>query len=493
MRADCKSTPLILGLDVCADCTNRASPPVDHHDWDNLSSARMARVGGGSRRKPSQGLAAVTTIKGCLSGCAIDYRRPCTSGEGRLCDIFTELPLWNEVFWHVRLELRELSPGQLSLVQEDLIWDPKRNVEERKQEATMLLCHLLMLHRCVISVKLNIGIIREHDQLVWDAMRQNSNLRKLEMWGSSYVDKTTSYRLIAVLPHLTELRELDLWSLDFGYASSKRLADYLASTRSLKTLIMTRQYFKWDHAIKVVRGLERNVTITTLSLGMPTVDKFWSSSHAMIAFFHDVSTLRTLNVNAESRHEDKVSRIIEPMLRNTTISEVNLIDFHINIGDIQLIAALLIENGTLKSLNFISCVYKHTPQDDADSCVTYTESFGYVSSRIYPWVVALTENNSLEELTLSLSWYDAEDWRSFFKALVSNASLKKINVCQFPRKDVAEIFRAMRETGVQGRFVGVHSMFNDAQLRGLSGPSNFVSRLTRPPSPRLNRCPGLLA
>ncbi|KAH7943537.1 hypothetical protein HPB52_009193 [Rhipicephalus sanguineus] len=51
--------------------------------------------------------------KSPFSGSRLNYRAPCTSSEGRLCDVFKELPLWNEYFWPVGFQLRELSPGQL--------------------------------------------------------------------------------------------------------------------------------------------------------------------------------------------------------------------------------------------------------------------------------------------------------------------------------------------------------------------------------------------
>ncbi|KAH7947455.1 hypothetical protein HPB52_012184 [Rhipicephalus sanguineus] len=403
----------------------------------------------------------MTSAKGCFSGSAIDCQRPCTSDEGRLCDIFRELALWNEFFWHVCLELRELSPGQLSLVETYGAIVPC-GMTKQKQQAATLLYHLLTLHRCIVSVKLNADIIEVHDQLICDALRQSSSLIKLDMGGCGYVDKTASYRIIAVLPHLTKLRELELGILHFGYASSERFSEFLASTCSLRTLIMTGEFFKWDHAPKVARGLKQNVTITTLSLNTSAVEDFWSSRDDISAYFHEASTLRALSVTALFDPKDKACDIVEPLFFNNTISELNLANFHINIGDTQLISKLLIQNRTLRSLNFVNCVYKPAPQYDADTCVIYTESFGYVSSRIYPWVVALTKNNTLEELTLSLSWYDVEEWWSFFKALASNASLQKINVSQFPRQDVTEIFRAMRGTGVQERFlVGAHHVFED--------------------------------
>ncbi|KAL1416722.1 hypothetical protein MTO96_027618 [Rhipicephalus appendiculatus] len=421
---------------------------------------------GASRRKASETLQDMTSARGCFSGCAIDYRRPCTSGEGRLCDIFRELPSWNEFFWHLRLQLRELSPGQLSLVETDGAGVCSKPIEEYRP-ATTLLCHLLMLHRCVTSVTLNRDIIVLRDELicVCDALRQSSNLRKLEMSAHGKIYKTESYRLISVLPHLTLLRELVLRSVELDYASSKRLSKFLASTRSLTTLRMTDQFYKEDNAVLVAQGLKRNVTITTLLLTKDLIEEFWPSRDAIIAFFRDVSALRALTVTAHLRFWDEVSPIVEPMFFNNTISELNLTGFIIYIKDIQLIGKLLIENGTLKSLHFLDCVYRQTPQDDAKTCVNNSQNFGNVSSRIHPWVLALAENETLEELTLSLTWYNADEWRSFFEALASNASLKKVKVSEFPRNGVAEIFRAMRETGVEERFfVGVHHIFAEAAV-----------------------------
>ncbi|KAL1483106.1 hypothetical protein MTO96_002176 [Rhipicephalus appendiculatus] len=317
---------------------------------------------GGSRRNTSQALQDLTSAKGFFSGCAIDYQRPCTSGEGRLCDIFRDLARWNEFFWQLCLELRELSPGELSLVDAE---DGRKKLPwtfgEKREEAATLLWHLLSRHSCVVSVELNRNMITGHDELICDALRQSASLTKLNIGGDEDIHKTVSYRLVKLLPHLTQLRELQFRSLDFGYAS------------------------------KLYRF-------------------------------------------------DKFHQFIEPLLHNNTISELNLSGLIVNFEAVQLIAKLLTENGTLRSLNFFGSVYRNKPQDNADSCVN-TPNFGNVSSRIYPWVVALTENKTLEELTLSLSWYDVEDWLSFFKALASNASLKKINVCQFPRKDVVEIFQ----------------------------------------------------
>ncbi|KAL1470890.1 hypothetical protein MTO96_040220 [Rhipicephalus appendiculatus] len=41
----------------------------------------------------------------------INYQRPCTSSEGRLCHVFRDISAWNKFFWTCGLELREPSVG----------------------------------------------------------------------------------------------------------------------------------------------------------------------------------------------------------------------------------------------------------------------------------------------------------------------------------------------------------------------------------------------
>ncbi|KAL1484463.1 hypothetical protein MTO96_032558 [Rhipicephalus appendiculatus] len=91
--------------------------------------------------------------KSYFSGSRLNYRAPCTSSEGRLCNIFKELHLWNEFFWPVGVQLRELSPGQLSLV--ELLDGSYSLVKKQRERSTVILIHLLTHHRCVVSLDLS--------------------------------------------------------------------------------------------------------------------------------------------------------------------------------------------------------------------------------------------------------------------------------------------------------------------------------------------------
>ncbi|KAL1484462.1 hypothetical protein MTO96_032557 [Rhipicephalus appendiculatus] len=120
---------------------------------------------------------------------------------------------------------------------------------------------------------------------------------------------------------------------------------------------------------------------------------------------------------------------------------------------------MLILNKTLRSLHMIECMFsyrgKYDPNMDARLGTLMNGS--YVMSR---WLVALAENKTLQELTLSPNWINPEDYGSLFKALARNTSLKKVIVRKFRDDHLTQICRAVRETRVQDRFViGKHQVW----------------------------------
>ncbi|KAL1477357.1 hypothetical protein MTO96_035799 [Rhipicephalus appendiculatus] len=179
--------------------------------------------------------------KSCFSGSRIDYRISCTSSEGRLCNIFENLRLWNEFFWPLGFELRELSPGQVSLVAVRG-WNIF-SVEEQRSDAATLLQHLLVHHRCVASVDLNVTILKGHDQLIREALDRSRSLRKLKLCLYGLAENA-SLSFVVTLPKLNQLQELELRDVPFDRATLLGLAKFLSSTRSLTMLNMSHQIIK---------------------------------------------------------------------------------------------------------------------------------------------------------------------------------------------------------------------------------------------------------
>ncbi|KAL1484467.1 hypothetical protein MTO96_032562 [Rhipicephalus appendiculatus] len=115
---------------------------------------------------------------------------------------------------------------------------------------------------------------------------------------------------------------------------------------------------------------------------------------------------------------------------------------------------MLIQNRTLRSLHILeNSRYEYVLPCNTKGYVQSLDDFENDSSLTSPWLMAVAKNRTLNELTLDLSWMNLDDCLSFFKALASNTCLKKVNVQSFNDTDTTQIFQAMRDTGVQDRFV----------------------------------------
>ncbi|KAH7943014.1 hypothetical protein HPB52_003997 [Rhipicephalus sanguineus] len=392
--------------------------------------------------------------KSHFSDSVINYRTPCTSSEGRLCNVFRDLSVWNEYFWQVGLQLREFSPGQLSLVE-------MRHAKVlpntfHQKEAVMLLWHFLSHHHCIASVHLNEHVFRRqcHHQLICEALRKSPSLTKLKLCRLNMTENA-SRRFRAALSHLNQLQELEFSHVTLNRTSLEGLSEFLATTRSLMTLTMTDQCIEGEDAVVVLQGLRKNVTISTLSLQTSLLSPVSSRCGEIFAeYLRCNKTLRSLTVTSSSRLCFFDFRpIIGALSYNNILSELNLIDFSLDTLSHEIITEMLIRNRGLRWFHMINCNFNE--QDLYMN--TWVPVLRSGSSPTSLWLAALAENSTLEELTLELSWIKPEDCSSFFKALASNTSLKKINVPTFRQDDVAQISRALRETGVPERFfVGQH-------------------------------------
>ncbi|KAL3238814.1 hypothetical protein MRX96_021844 [Rhipicephalus microplus] len=184
----------------------------------------------------------MTLEKSFFSGSTLDYRAPCTSREGRLCHIFGDLHVWNEFFWRANLELRELSPGELSLVDSygtRIRYHPgARPLQAHRQAAASLLCHLLTLHHCIVSVNLTNYILETNHEVICDVLYKSTSLKKLKL--EPWPFRTSSSRsFTAALPKMNQLQGFDCCDVPLDHATPESLSKFLASTQTLTTLYMS--------------------------------------------------------------------------------------------------------------------------------------------------------------------------------------------------------------------------------------------------------------
>nr|XP_037276617.1 uncharacterized protein LOC119169691 [Rhipicephalus microplus] len=390
----------------------------------------------------------------------------CTSSEGRICDIFKDLPIWNRYFWQVGLEMKEHYPGQLSLVAIKGYGSVK---PKKLLEAAAYLRDLLTLHRCVVSCELHSFLLDNDHQSVCDALRRSPGLTNLKF---CVVPRATDVQrdIISTLSHLKQLKQLALGKVDLDHASILDLADFLKSTRSLTTLILTQWYLLFEEACVIIRALKENRTIETLSLR--TCLGGHCSNRWAIVFADYVSenqTLRTLSVTTHY-HESFIEAqlIVTALFHNQTISALSLIGFTLDFGSTKLIGSLLSRNRILRRLHLVKCAW-YSSCDCSITCADthFMDSFDSASSLIYPWLVGLGENKVLEELTLDLSLYQTHECKLFFETVANNPSLK-VTIEKFRHEDLAKIHHFMRESGAQDRCVLKDNVVVDGHCDNLS-------------------------
>ncbi|KAH7943539.1 hypothetical protein HPB52_009195 [Rhipicephalus sanguineus] len=322
-------------------------------------------------------------------------------------------------------------------------------------DAATVLGHLLTRHRCLVSVYITNHVFDSNRELICDALRKSTNITKFELYLQPQTTKPTP-TFLAALPHLKQLRELNLVGTPFENTSLEGLPEFVASARSLTTLTMPHFCVQGEDAAMIIQALKRNATIKTLSVNACLLSPVLSRCGVNLAdYLSENQTLRTLSVTSCNRFSfTEVRLFIEALFRSDTISELSLIGFSLGAKNIELITRLLCQNRSVKRFHLDKCLwYDYEVKFDADDYMDSRVELGNGTSLISPWLTLLAKNKALIELTLDLSSFSPEECRSFFEALARSDSLKKVNVLDFRHKDVAEICRALRDNGVGERLL----------------------------------------
>ncbi|KAH7958035.1 hypothetical protein HPB51_027981 [Rhipicephalus microplus] len=313
--------------------------------------------------------------------------------------------------------------------------------------------HLLTRHHCVTSMEIWVWIFWRFDELVYDALCNNLGLRKLKLTVSwSYFTRPPAHGFGAVLLHMNHLRELTCEGKHMDRSFAHGLSEFLASTSSLRTLNLSKFNIKHSKdAVAILEALGRNKSIATLSIKTsplyPEILHWKWPRYALFAtgYLCRNKRLRTLSVTSHVPHFRLVRSMIETLLTNRYLTELSLINIRLEPRDMELINQLIIQNKTLTSLSLIKCrFHKYAGHIDEN-----TEA---VTSRAHSFVLAFTNNNMLQQLTLTPSWFSTNEYRSLVEAEASHASLKQVNLDVPKRKDAVEIYRVVRENGAQDHF-----------------------------------------
>ncbi|KAH9375858.1 hypothetical protein HPB48_011770 [Haemaphysalis longicornis] len=381
------------------------------------------------------------TLSGQITGQILNFRLPCTATEDTPCQIVDHLSAWNEFFCLASWQLKEVpgTSGKLSLA---FFRDANRKYCSSQQLhlVTLLACELLKSHRCVSNVEFDIHLFAAHLKTLSDALRASSSITSVKL---EFFSRITGKDLATAALSLPHLRELEF----SGYAKHSRtlvsrLSTFLQTTTSLTALRVSKQCPKGLSYEGFFRGLAQTCSLKELVLPSHLIAE--SPPCAQAAFtkwlMNSVS-LKRLTVASQDRHSVPLKCILGAILANKSIVAV-VFDFpELDQSDVEFVSKIFEENGVLRSLKYKFDDYSTTrslvrgwpDKADCDRCVK-----------------ALIGNNTLEEVSLPIDFWDEGQWKELFGALPAKKNFRKLSIQAMGKAPpflLGKLYAALKESG----------------------------------------------
>ncbi|KAL1477298.1 hypothetical protein MTO96_035845 [Rhipicephalus appendiculatus] len=359
---------------------------------------------------------------------------PCTATAESTCQLVDHLSMLNEVLFCADIELRETPDtcGQLSLAS---FADKDAHIQHdagKTSQAISLFLRLLKAHACIDHVKIHYDLLAAYGPLICDALKSSHSIRALRIdIRGSVVNKYVDDALIS-MERLEELECLALVSWDELWFS---LPNVVRIQSSLTILKIAELRLRGSRARALVAALNENSTLKELSIHGSVI---CAAGRGEFAQYLKVNTsLISLSIGA-----DDVSRIncftwmAEGLLVNNGIENVNLTNILFDRVNAQLAAQIFSENTIIRSFKVMYCPQALSVQPGTDYNL---------------WHAPLSNNDTLEELSLPFSIWNPAQWADFFWTAAGKASLKKIDVFVhlIAHRHLPALCRVLKDSGAE--------------------------------------------
>ncbi|KAH8038082.1 hypothetical protein HPB51_021639 [Rhipicephalus microplus] len=159
-------------------------------------------------------------------------------------------------------------------------------------------------------------------------------------------------------------------------------------------------------------------------------------------------TLKRLKVvgNRCDVEYDMLKCMFQGMLKNATVSSLEARELCVHKENVKLGAKMLAQNKVLRSFSLLHCSY-------ASFHMSREEITAARDSINASWIGALSKNNTLELMTLSVSIWSNEHWGHFFRFLSRHDSLKMVtvDVAEHERALLSDVVNEVREIGCEDK------------------------------------------
>ncbi|KAK8768142.1 hypothetical protein V5799_005077 [Amblyomma americanum] len=394
--------------------------------------------------------ACLRNARSWFSGSPIDFELACTVTDDEACQIVRHLPVWNEFLYFLNYELRESSgtSGHLSLVDIDYprLSRPRETDYDTWLQVNFLMNKLLATHRCIGTLDLKCSfssrILHPYEYFFCDALRTNPSIKTLKM---NFLDDHEHENVCAAISTCVKLERLELdHSLRPPEGLFPALSSLLRTTTALTVLKMPQLQITKQQADSLLTALRENTTLKELLISESPSSKVSLVNRPGFAqYLKNTATLKTLSVGVAvvtgCGHENRWLWILDGISESRTITEVSLRNVVPCEASSAKIAKIFAQNSVLRSVHII---FRSEPSD-----------LRFTSVHNWDGLEAFTQNETLEELTLSSHIWPVKQWALFFAAVARKQNLRKatVAVTRENRRLLPQLRSFLGESGAQAK------------------------------------------
>ncbi|KAL1475830.1 hypothetical protein MTO96_036989 [Rhipicephalus appendiculatus] len=354
-------------------------------------------------------------------------RPPCTAYNHQACPINNCLANCNEFLFASGLELSVQRGGSLSLA--SIHGDQTPHPEPESHRQRPYLRWLLKTHACITTLELSDDTDRSHSKIVLQELPDNSRIKNLTL---NLFGGHNAHNHLAT--HLPRLRSLEVLSCYFDYDCRDAVTAVSALLRTTK--LLTCLVVHWSCECRqpprmLIDALAANSTLKWLDL--VTAWETTEPPGPLGEYVMSNGLLTSLTVDGHDVDREKLL-LEEALLRNDTLSTLRVLSLCGGERSARFITRILAQCSTLEKLDvgWARTPYTMISEDTLTHCAE-----------------ALSQNQTLEELTLPYCLWHPSNWIAFFALLPRNKHLKKLDITSYEYTEDYPTFPPVLEAWAQ--------------------------------------------
>lgn len=387
-------------------------------------------------------LSALHSFLATLKASGIDLFQPCGRSNGvPYCWTGSEVLVLNGVLLSVSLELREDSPGVLSLV--SLVALGRTDLSDSALTCAVFLVYwLLCYHRCVRTVHLDFDAVLClcTPAVVAEALRRGPSVSCLRLDLPGIAERTHNLAVLtSALGSMVSLEMLDIQGVTLSYVSVGGIVAALKSGR-LRALVLGTCPQGKKVALRLSRALRKCTSLLSLTINGRARSLAQSVSQQTFlgqipSLLQTNMTLRSLSLSGVTG--ELVGKVLRCLARNDTLNELCLSDaargdMSVPVGSIyeftenrhlRVLKLTQLKLGDAAAMAFAELLIDNVTLEEVDFSGSSVGTFG-----AHALAKALCINRSLKTLCLERSSLTEQSVELFARALSLNDYVEKVSL-----------------------------------------------------------------